>query len=251
MKGTTLSFAVDMGAELLYCGAEIRRVEETMELILKSYGYDSCSVSATHVNIVATVSEKDGEPLTKTMRIKGKDTNLHRLELLNALSRKICETKPDIYVARKELEKIRKEKGSGLLAETIAFAAVGLSYSLSLGGSIGDMLTALFSAAITRIILFFLEKQRFNNFFTSIIAAALIAVITSLSSFFGFCMHSDIAMTGALITLVPGIALTNCMRDFMSEDYLSGISGLSEAILTASGIAIGVAVVFFAKGALI
>ena len=41
------------------------------------------------------------------------------------------------------------------------------------------------------------------------------------------------------------------MRDFMSEDYLSGISGLSEAILTASGIAIGVAVVFFAKGALI
>ena len=96
MKGTTLSFAVDMGAELLYCGAEIRRVEETMELILKSYGYDSCSVSATHVNIVATVSEKDGEPLTKTMRIKGKDTNLHRLELLNALSRKICETKPDI-----------------------------------------------------------------------------------------------------------------------------------------------------------
>ena len=234
MKGTTLSFAVDMGAELLHCGAEIRRVEETMELILKSYGYDKCSVSATHVNIVATVSEKDGEPLTKTMRIKGKDTNLHRLELLNALSRKICETKPDISVARKELENIRKEKGSGLLAETIAFAAVGLSYSLSLGGSIGDMLTALFSAAIT-----------------SIIASALIAVITSLSSLFGFCSHSDIAMTGALITLVPGIALTNCMRDFMSEDYLSGISGLSEAILTASGIAIGVAVVFFAKGALI
>lgn len=249
MKGRILSFAVDMGAELLYCGAEIRRVEETMERILISYGYDSCSVSATPVNIVATVSEKSGEPLTKTKRIKSKDTNLHRLELLNALSRKICEKKPSVSEAEKELDEIRKQKGAGLLAETLAFAAVGLSYSLSLGGSIGDILTALVSAAITRIFLYFLEKQRYNNFFTSIISAALIAIITSLSGYLGFCTHSDISMTSALITLVPGIALTNCMRDFMSEDYLSGISGLSEAILTASGIAIGVAVVFFAKGA--
>lgn len=249
MKGRILSFAVDMGAELLYCGAEIRRVEETMELILTAYGYEFCSVSATPLNIVATVSEKDGEPLTKTLRIKGKDTNLHKLELLNALSRNICEKKPDISAAKKELDEIKKQKGAGLFAETLAFAAVGLSYSLSLGGSIGDILTALVSAAVTRIFLFFLEKQRYNNFFTSIIAAALIAVITSLSAFFGFCNHSDISMTSALITLVPGIALTNCMRDFMSEDYVSGISGLSEAILTALGIAIGVAVVFFAKGA--
>lgn len=251
MKGRILSFAVDMGAELLYCGAEIRRVEETMEIILESYGYRFCSVSATPVNIVATVSEEDGEPLTRTMRIKGKSTNLHKLELLNALSRRIYEKKTDISEAENELIRIKGEKGRGLFAETIAFAAVGLSYSLSLGGSIGDMLTALFSAAITRIILFLLAKQRYNNFFTSIIASALIAVITSVLSYVGFCSHSDIAMTGALITLVPGIALTNCMRDFMSEDYLSGISGLSEAILTASGIAIGVAVVFFAKGAFI
>jgi uncharacterized membrane protein YjjP (DUF1212 family) len=44
------------------------------------------------------------------------------------------------------------------------------------------------------------------------------------------------------MTLVPGITITNCMRDFIAGDLMTGLSRLAEAILTAAGIAIGVAV---------
>ena len=249
-KGTILNFAVDVGVELLNCGAEIQRVEETMTRILSAYGCNDAEVSATPVNIIATVSD-NSLPLTKSARIKYRDTNLYRLEQLNALSRRICETKPDILMARKQLAKIKEEKGSGVFVQISAFAAVGLSYAIFFGGTAGDIVTALVAAAMTRILLYLLDRQRYNIFFKSILSATLIAFVTLIAEMTGFSHNPESAMTGALMTLVPGIALTNCMRDFMAEDYLSGMSGLAEAILTAFGIAIGVSVMFFAKGAVL
>ena len=46
---------------------------------------------------------------------------------------------------------------------------------------------------------------------------------------------------GVLMTLVPGIAITNSMRDFLAKDYLSGFLRLTEALVTATAIAVGVA----------
>ena len=42
---------------------------------------------------------------------------------------------------------------------------------------------------------------------------------------------------------VPGVALTNSIRDFLSGDMLSGVSRLVEALLTAVSLAAGAGVV--------
>lgn len=47
---------------------------------------------------------------------------------------------------------------------------------------------------------------------------------------------------GMLMNLVPGIALTNAMREFIAADLLSGMIKFAEALITAVGIAIGVVV---------
>ena len=43
--------------------------------------------------------------------------------------------------------------------------------------------------------------------------------------------------------LVPGLALTNSMRDLIAGDYVSGQARLAEALLTATAIALGAGVV--------
>ena len=43
--------------------------------------------------------------------------------------------------------------------------------------------------------------------------------------------------------LIPGIAFTTSLRDMISGDTISGLLGISEAILKALAIAIGFAVV--------
>ena len=47
---------------------------------------------------------------------------------------------------------------------------------------------------------------------------------------------------GMLMNLVPGIALTNAMREFIAADLISGMIKFAEAVVTAIGIAIGVVV---------
>ena len=44
------------------------------------------------------------------------------------------------------------------------------------------------------------------------------------------------------MNLVPGIALTNAMREFIAADLISGMIKFAEAVVTAIGIAIGVVV---------
>ncbi len=55
----------------------------------------------------------------------------------------------------------------------------------------------------------------------------------------GAVPHFDKMIIGAATTMVPGVAITNCMRDFISGDFYSGIYSLTEALLTAIGLAVG------------
>ena len=69
-------------------------------------------------------------------------------------------------------------------------------------------------------------------------ASALTAVfLVSL----GLGEHVDQIIIGALMALVPGIALTNAMRDIMAGDMVSGISKAAEALLIGAAIALGTA----------
>ena len=50
---------------------------------------------------------------------------------------------------------------------------------------------------------------------------------------------------------VPGVAITNSIRDFLSGDMLSGIARMTEAILIAVSLAAGVGVVLKIFGAIV
>ena len=52
----------------------------------------------------------------------------------------------------------------------------------------------------------------------------------------------DTVTIGVLMVLVPGVALTNAMREIMVGDIFSGLSRTAESILTATAIALGVMV---------
>ena len=44
----------------------------------------------------------------------------------------------------------------------------------------------------------------------------------------------------SLMPLVPGVQVTNAVRDFMAGDYLSGMIGIQAAIFVSTAIALGV-----------
>ena len=72
-------------------------------------------------------------------------------------------------------------------------------------------------------------------------------------TFFASGFDHGCAITGAIMPLVPGVAITNAVRDTISGDLISGSARLIEAFLTAVAIAVGVGFVMtlFMMGGLI
>ena len=57
----------------------------------------------------------------------------------------------------------------------------------------------------------------------------------------GVGQNQDLIIIGAMMALVPGIAMTNAMRDIMAGDMVAGISKAAEALLIGAAIALGTA----------
>ena len=49
----------------------------------------------------------------------------------------------------------------------------------------------------------------------------------------------DKIIIGAFMGLVPGVAITNFMRDVLEGDLFAGITKLTESLLTATALALG------------
>lgn len=54
-----------------------------------------------------------------------------------------------------------------------------------------------------------------------------------------FAHNVDKIIIGALMLLVPGVAVTNSMRDIIAGDLIAGLMKMVEALMVATAIAIG------------
>ncbi len=93
--------------------------------------------------------------------------------------------------------------------------------------------------------------KRFTNvrFLSELIAAMTMALVTIAITHVFHGMSTDNILTGALMTLVPGLALTNALRDLFVGDILSGMVRMCEAALTAFALGGGVGIVIKFLGA--
>ena len=59
----------------------------------------------------------------------------------------------------------------------------------------------------------------------------------------GFVNEIDKTIIGSIMLLVPGLAITNAIRDTIAGDFLAGITKAFEAVLVAVSIAVGTGMV--------
>ena len=109
------------------------------------------------------------------------------------------------------------------------------------GGEWQDGLVGAFVGIEIYFLSRFLDKIKVNGFFMNIICGFSAAVMARLLERYFGIFHSDTIIIGTIMLLVPGLAIANSMRDFISSDTMAGLSRLIEALFVATGIAIGVA----------
>ena len=69
-KDFVLEYALDIGEQMVICGAEISRVEDTIERICRAYGAERIDVFSITSCIIATLKMEGEPPVTQTRRIR-------------------------------------------------------------------------------------------------------------------------------------------------------------------------------------
>ena len=84
-------------------GAEIYRVEDSVLRLMRAYGAQDAQIFAIPGSITVSFTTEQGEPITRLCRVDSHTIDLDRLELCNALCRRLCKQTPPIEQARQEL----------------------------------------------------------------------------------------------------------------------------------------------------
>lgn len=238
-----LNFATEMGFRLQVCGAEIYRVEESVQRILAAYGAPTGEVFAIPNCLIVSVTDPNGRPLTRIRRIGMHGTDIFRMEALNDLCRKICAEVPPLEASAQRLSAICDNHLTYSFWTRIGAYAMGTSaFALFFGGNWRDALCGGICGIVIGGSLSFMDRLRTNLFFKTFVSGCLSALVALALVSAGLGVHVDTVIIGALMALVPGIAFTNAMRDIIAGDMVTGISKTTEALLIGVSIALGTAV---------
>ena len=233
--------AVTMGYHLAMSGAETFRVEDTVHRILRAYGVE-CEVFAIPNSISVSLEAANGKPLMLMKRIDFHGNDLETMEKLNALSRRICTERPEVDEAMTWLHETLaacRTYRTGVIY--LGGVLVGLGFCLVFGGTLLDCLWAGLMGLIIGLVTRFMDKQEANPFFSTLLAACCMALPAYIAAGLGLMDSPDAAIIGTLMMLVPGLPITNAMRDIIYGDTNSGINRIVQVFLIAAALAVGTA----------
>lgn len=242
--GTEVSIAklcMLAGKIMLKSGAETYRVEDTMNRIAEMYGMEDAQSYATPTGVHFSI---DFSEYTNFMRITNRATDLHKIAEVNQVSRSIATGKLEIDEALTMLERIDHARLTfPEWMQIIAAAFVSGSFGIMFGGTWPDFIPACIAGGAGFAGMLGIDKLVDIRFISEFIGSFIIGVIAVLFISNGLGASLDRIIIGAVMPLVPGLHITNAVRDLMSGHLVAGVSKGVEALLTAFAIGAGVAVI--------
>ena len=238
---TALRMAETAGRVMLENGAETYRAEETVERICQALGYPDVHVLVIPTGVFLTLQNEQGERKSSVVRVSSRSLNLNNIHEANIVSRRAAQQPAEESIA--QLEAIGTKPLYPGWIITIAAAFCSGCFALVFGGGLVEFLIAslggLLAALLGKIPGIIDNYQVLSNLFSGIIIALTALISTQLSGVGDY----NIIIAGAVLPLLPGLAMTVAIRDTMRGDLVSGVARIAEALLSAACVAVGVGAV--------
>lgn len=234
-----LNTASTMGVGMLESGAEAYRVEDSLLRLCRAYGAETGEIFAMPSLLIVSLCDPDGHSHTRIRRLYRRGTDLRRVDALNNLCRNLCQRTPPFAQVDEELSRLAAEPGFPPILQIAGFAFVAAFFTPLFGGDFFDALCALAAGAAIGLLKLPMDRHGTNSFFVNTVCSMVAALVAVAGVKLGMGHHLDKIIIGAFMGLVPGVAITNFMRDVLAGDLFSGITKLTESLLTATALALG------------
>jgi uncharacterized membrane protein YjjP (DUF1212 family) len=231
------------GKIMLQSGGETYRVEDTMMRMAAAFGIVHSHSYVTPTGII--FSAEGAEPTkTKLIRISTRSTDLKKVAMVNSISRRITSGEINLEAALKLLKELDALNVTFPFMVQVAAASIASGcFMIMFMGEWIDFIPAMVTGGIGYFGFLYFHRYIHVKFFSEFLASFIIGLLSVIFVKMGLGQQLDKIIIGSVMTLVPGLLVTNAVRDLMAGHLVSGLSKGAEALLTAFAIGSGIAVV--------
>lgn len=235
-----LDVTTQIGHIMLENGAEIFRVEESMERISHHFGIDN-----SHFFVLSNgILTSGGMNYSNMDFIPFKGTQLEKVVAANDLSRGIVEGRYTLSQARQQIEAIKNMPPKPSIHQVLATAVGSSSFCAIFGGNIMDCTASAVAGIILWIFILWASGRHITKISSNILGSLIAGSFCLIFQRIGFGDHLANMIIGATIPLFPGVSFTNGIRDLANEDYIAGSTRMLDAMTIFISIAAGTALAF-------
>ncbi len=239
-----VNFSLLAGLILMASRAETNRVEDTVSRILKTSGLPITEAFVLPTGITITLSDNKDMTICVNKRTAPGEVNINKIHEVNQVSRDFCSGVKNLEESYTRLKEINEEKSMPLWIKLIGSSLASGGFSVVFGGSVLDGVSSLIIGLILGLCLHYVKKILQKDFLTIAICSFIVAFLGVLFPWVAIKLNISISpqyiISGCLMPLVPGVAITNSVRDVLSGDFLSACARAVEAVMIAAAIALGV-----------
>ena len=234
-----LLFAADAARVMLESGGETYRSEDAAVAVAGALGAAEAECYATPTGVTLSFVGIDGKVHSILRRIKRRAMHLERVALVEGLARALVAGSKDFGSAAVELGRIEALRGHGAIVSSSAAAAGAGLFALLFGGAWNDALVAAATGALISRLPLAMARKQMPDFLANLVAGAAATLLCIAARALGLATSADATVIGVLMLLVPGIAVTNAIRDTIAGDLVSGVARGADAFMSAAAISLG------------
>ncbi len=224
------------GVSLLESGAETSRVEDTVVRLATAFHLSEASCFCSQTGLMFS-GYYEGESYAQVARVSSRNTNLDRISKLNDCSRNAY--RMSIDELNDEIVRICKEPVYSMFLNCLFGGLGAFGFVFVYNGHWNDALCAFVLGVFTRYLTMKLSQKNINTFFNMCVSSFPLTFLSFGATHFGVLSSPHITIVGTIMLLVPGLAITNAIKDIISGDLVSGIARIVEAFLIAVALAVG------------
>jgi len=232
------------GRIMIEGGSEMYRVEDTMNRIVKNAGQSEPMIFTTVTGIIVGLKN---QPYMQLSQVSQRSIDMEKVAGVNQLSRQFAEGKITLNQMRKSLMHLDKNTPYFPLPLQVLGAAVVSATLMVIFAQQYDWLDiplAAVAGSLGYLVNYYVGRMTKIRFMSEMLGAFIVGLTALVGVRLGLGQQIDNVIIGAVMPLVPGVAITNSIRDMLAGHLLSGMARGMEAILSAAAIGVGIAIIF-------
>ncbi|HHT67109.1 MAG TPA: threonine/serine exporter family protein [Erysipelotrichaceae bacterium] len=239
-----LDFCKELGKQMIVCGANIERVDLSIERICHAYGLHD--VTCANLTTRISLSAKDDKQYYahRQTDVPSQSFNLERLKKLTHLSYYVRDHTPDVTTLRDLLSEIKSNDFPWwiiLIGYLIAMMALGRIFNAGIRELLVIELNTLMLFGINKLTSKIQLSKIVANFISMFLCSVIAMLLYAAHLIGNFYV---VAITNAFF-LIPGIQMINCARNLLSGNEMNGIIEFLKVIFEVCSIVAGVAAAYF------